>query len=138
MLIQKGLFRMAIFATLCCFFFECLVSSIAEIKHAYYSCMKSCHPDLSGNDADASNFCIFVNEVYEVLSDPVQRMVNDEIHGYSLRIFNPFLDDSRPRDHVFVDEFSCKKLCKMWLLKYLPLRKILDEQEHVANQEILI
>lgn len=69
--------------------------------------MKSCHPDLSGNDADATNFCIFVNEVYEVLSDPVQRMVYDEIHGYSLRTVNPFLDDSRPRDHVFVDEFSC-------------------------------
>lgn len=79
----------------------------AEIKHAYYTCMKACHPDLSGNDAETTNFCMFVNEVYEVLSDPVQRIVYDEIHGYSLRTVNPFLDDSQPTDHVFVDEFSC-------------------------------
>lgn len=79
----------------------------AEIKHAYYSCMKACHPDLSGNDAETTNFCMFVNEVYEVLSDPVQRIIYDEIHGYSLRTVNPFLDDSQPTDHVFVDEFSC-------------------------------
>lgn len=43
----------------------------------------------------------------QVLSDPVQRMVYDEIHGYSLTSINPFLEDSNPKDHVFVDEFSC-------------------------------
>ena len=37
-----------------------------QIKKAYYNCMKSCHPDLSGNDPDTTNFCIFINEVYEV------------------------------------------------------------------------
>ncbi|KAL8088303.1 chaperone protein dnaJ C76, chloroplastic [Apium graveolens] len=78
-----------------------------QIKKAYYNCMKSCHPDLSGNDADTTNFCMFINEVYTVLSDPVQRMVYDEIHGYALTATNPFLDDSYPKDHVFVDEFSC-------------------------------
>lgn len=79
-----------------------------QIKKAYYNCMKSCHPDLSGgNHPDTTNFCIFINEVYEVLSDPAQRMVYDEIHGYALTAINPFLDDSTPKDHVFVDEFSC-------------------------------
>lgn len=78
-----------------------------EIKKAYYNCMKSCHPDLSGNDDETTNFCMFVNEVYEILSDPVQRKVYDEIHGYSLTTINPFLDDSQPMDHVFVDEFCC-------------------------------
>ncbi|EEF32177.1 expressed protein, putative [Ricinus communis] len=78
-----------------------------QIKKAYYNCMKECHPDLSGNDPDTTNFCMFINEVYAVLSDPVQRMVYDEIHGYALTAVNPFLDDSIPRDHVFVDEFSC-------------------------------
>ncbi|XP_052113722.1 uncharacterized protein LOC127744911 [Arachis duranensis] len=34
-------------------------------------------------------------------------MVFDEIHGYSLTSINPFLDDSSPKDHAFVDEFSC-------------------------------
>ncbi|GKV02673.1 hypothetical protein SLEP1_g15071 [Rubroshorea leprosula] len=79
----------------------------AQIKKAYYNCMKACHPDLSGDDPETNNFCMFINEVYEVLSDPVQRMVYDEIHGYALIAINPFLDDSSPKDHVFVDEFSC-------------------------------
>lgn len=34
-------------------------------------------------------------------------MVYDEIHGYALTATNPFMDDSAPRDHAFVDEFSC-------------------------------
>ncbi|XP_061364495.1 chaperone protein dnaJ C76, chloroplastic-like [Gastrolobium bilobum] len=78
-----------------------------QIKKAYYNCMKACHPDLSGNDPENTNFCMFINEVYAVLSDPIQRMVYDEIHGYSLTSINPFLDDSSPKDHTFVDEFSC-------------------------------
>uniref|UniRef100_A0A7C9CFU7 J domain-containing protein n=1 Tax=Opuntia streptacantha TaxID=393608 RepID=A0A7C9CFU7_OPUST len=78
-----------------------------QIKKAYYNCMKACHPDLSGDDPESTDFCKFINEVYEVLSDPVQRRVYDEIHGYSLTALNPFLDDSSPKDHVFVDEFSC-------------------------------
>lgn len=43
----------------------------------------------------------------QVLSDPIQRMIYDEIHGYSLTSINPFRDESSPKDHVFVDEFSC-------------------------------
>ncbi|KAL5707461.1 hypothetical protein ACHQM5_018361 [Ranunculus cassubicifolius] len=78
-----------------------------QIKKAYYSCMKSCHPDFNENDPEINNFCMFINEIYEVLSDPVQRMVYDDIHGYSLTATNPFLDDSSTKDHAFVDEFSC-------------------------------
>lgn len=37
-----------------------------QIKKAYYNCMKSCHPDLSGNDPETTNFCMFINEVYAV------------------------------------------------------------------------
>ncbi|PIA33937.1 hypothetical protein AQUCO_03900060v1 [Aquilegia coerulea] len=78
-----------------------------QIKKAYYNCMKACHPDLSGNDVDTTNFCMFINEVYTVLSDPIQRMVYDEIHGFTLTATNPFLDESSTKDHAFVDEFSC-------------------------------
>ena len=39
-------------------------SMLKQIKKAYYNCMKSCHPDLSGNDPDMTNFCMFINEVY--------------------------------------------------------------------------
>lgn len=38
-----------------------------QIKKAYYNCMKACHPDLSGNDPDVTNFCMFINEVYTVI-----------------------------------------------------------------------
>jgi curved DNA-binding protein CbpA len=37
-----------------------------EVKKAYYSCMKECHPDLSGDDPEVTNFCMFINEVYSV------------------------------------------------------------------------
>lgn len=38
----------------------------AQIKKAYYNCMKACHPDLSGDDPENTNFCMFINEVYAV------------------------------------------------------------------------
>lgn len=78
-----------------------------EIKKAYYSCMKACHPDLSGNHPESTDFCMFINEIYEVLSDPEQRMVYDEINGYALTSSNPFLNSAQECDHVFVDEFTC-------------------------------
>lgn len=37
--------------------------------------MKECHPDLSGDDQDTTNFCMFINEVYEV-GYQIQRMLN--------------------------------------------------------------
>jgi hypothetical protein len=43
----------------------------------------------------------------QVLSDPAQRAVYDEIHGYTATAANPFFDDNAPRDQVFVDEFTC-------------------------------
>jgi hypothetical protein len=43
----------------------------------------------------------------QVLTDPVQRAVYDELHGYAATAANPFFDDSAPKDKVFVDEFTC-------------------------------
>lgn len=78
-----------------------------EIKRAYYSCMKTCHPDLTGNHPENVAFCQFVNEIYEVLSDEDMRAVYDEINGYTSTAVNPFLDNRFPPDYVFVDEYSC-------------------------------
>lgn len=82
-------------------------ATMAEVKKSYYSCMKACHPDLSGNNPENVAFCQFVNEVYEVLSDPEMRALYDEINGYAATGINPFMDTSLERDHVFVDEFTC-------------------------------
>ncbi|KAL2651990.1 hypothetical protein R1flu_020118 [Riccia fluitans] len=78
-----------------------------EIKKAYYTCMKACHPDLGGDDPSITNFCSFVNEVYEVLSDPDQRLIYDEINGYTLTAINPFEDPNAEKEYAFVDEFTC-------------------------------
>lgn len=60
-----------------------------------------------------------------MLSDPVQRMVYDEIHGYALTAVNPFLDDSTTRDHAFVDEFSCIGKFRCWDIIPFPCIEII-------------
>ncbi|GIL55919.1 hypothetical protein Vafri_11382 [Volvox africanus] len=77
-----------------------------EIKRAYYSMMRTCHPDRSG-DNEANDFCALLNEVYETLTDPTRRALYDELAGFSSASINPFLDARYPKDRVFVDEFSC-------------------------------
>jgi hypothetical protein len=54
---------------------------------------------------------------WQVLTDPIQRAVYDEIHGYAATATNPFFDDSAPRDHVFVDEFSCIGIINYYITK---------------------
>lgn len=55
-----------------------------------------------------------------MLSDPVQRLVYDEIHGYALTAINPFVDDSSTKDLAFVDEFSCIGMCEFSLRLFNP------------------
>ena len=50
---------------------------------------------------------ICVRVRWQVLSDPEQRLVYDEINGYALTSANPFLNSKQERDHCFVDEFTC-------------------------------
>lgn len=78
----------------------------AELKKAYYAIMRDYHPDVS-MDEEANEFCIFLNEVYETLTDPEKRAVYDDIAGFSSESINPFNDDSYVKDKVFVDEFTC-------------------------------
>lgn len=81
-------------------------ASEKEIKQAYYTIMRDYHPDVS-TDEEATDFCIFLNEIYETLSDPEKRAAYDEIAGFSTESINPFNDDTYKRDQAFVDEFTC-------------------------------
>ncbi|XLS61693.1 hypothetical protein HN51_015921 [Arachis hypogaea] len=71
----------------------------------------------------------------QVPSYPVQRMVFDEIHGYSLTSINPFLDDSSPKDHAFVHEFSC--IAKIPIILYLSKKNLLKNfQENIEEMRL--
>lgn len=94
-----------------------------EIKSAWRSLAKVCHPDISGDEI-GHNLCILLNEAYEVLSDPEQRRqynraldeaLADEQDGYTGQPLSKWLantkmgkntnaDESRA---VFVDELTC-------------------------------
>lgn len=42
------------------------------IKNSYYKTIRECHPDLTGVEEDtATEFCIFLNEIYEVRVPPL-------------------------------------------------------------------
>lgn len=94
-----------------------------EIKSAWRSLAKVCHPDISGDEI-GHNLCILLNEAYEVLSDPEQRReynraldeaLADEQDGYTGQPLSKWVantkmgkntdaDESRA---VFVDELTC-------------------------------
>ena len=40
---------------------------VSQIKQTYYKTIRDCHPDIVGEaDDQATEFCIFLNEIYEV------------------------------------------------------------------------
>ncbi|GAX75131.1 hypothetical protein CEUSTIGMA_g2575.t1 [Chlamydomonas eustigma] len=82
-------------------------ADVRDIKRAYYSIMRDCHPDQSGDYEETNEFCKMLNEIYETLSDPARREVYDDLAGYSMTSTNPFMRSTHERDLVFVDEFSC-------------------------------
>jgi hypothetical protein len=49
-----------------------------QIKKAYYNCVKSCHLDLSGNDPDVTNFCMFMNKVYLITPSVVRSILGPQ------------------------------------------------------------
>lgn len=94
-----------------------------EIKSAYRSLAKVCHPDISG-DERGHNMCILLNEAYTILSDPLQRReynqaldqaLIDESDGYTGEALSkwcangPMGKNADPVESraVFVDELTC-------------------------------
>ena len=52
-------------------------SDHSQIKTAYRSLQKRCHPDIAG--AEGHDMAIILNEAYAVLSDPSSRLAYDKV-----------------------------------------------------------
>ncbi|CAN6250648.1 unnamed protein product [Urochloa humidicola] len=86
----------------------------SEIKAAYRSLQKRCHPDVAGA-AEGHDMAIVLNEVYALLSDPTARLAYDqeqarrsEFAGYTGRpLYSNWLGADAERRAVFVDEVRC-------------------------------
>ncbi len=64
--------------------------------------MREVHPDVSNDDEDTTEFAVFLNDVYETLSDPERRAAYDEIAGIAATGVNPFADSSYEADKVCI------------------------------------
>lgn len=99
-------------------------ANASEVKSAYRSLAKVCHPDFTGERGH--NMCILLNEAYEVLSNPAARQaydaqlevaLRDEEDGYTGKMMSKWMPERAPHRArnedpaetraVFVDELSC-------------------------------
>ncbi|KAJ1273460.1 hypothetical protein BS78_06G282300 [Paspalum vaginatum] len=86
----------------------------SEIKAAYRSLQKRCHPDVAGA-AGGHDMAIVLNEAYALLSDPAARLAYDqeqarryEFAGYTGRpLYSSWLGADAEGRAVFVDEVRC-------------------------------
>uniref|UniRef100_A0A7S0S1M0 J domain-containing protein n=1 Tax=Chlamydomonas leiostraca TaxID=1034604 RepID=A0A7S0S1M0_9CHLO len=95
-----------------------------EVKRAYRSLAKQCHPDFLGDEGH--DICILLNEAYQVLSEPVTRDAynarleaalkddEDDFTGQLLSKWMPATNPAMAKNTdpnesrgVFVDEFTC-------------------------------
>ncbi|KMT02599.1 hypothetical protein BVRB_9g202850 [Beta vulgaris subsp. vulgaris] len=88
-------------------------SDQGQIKRAYRSLQKRCHPDIAG--LAGHDMAIILNEAYAILSDPISRYVYDkeqakltELKGYTGRPMYSVWQGSETEERaVFVDEVRC-------------------------------
>ncbi|CAO2812760.1 unnamed protein product [Amaranthus hypochondriacus] len=88
-------------------------SDQSEIKKAYRSLQKRCHPDIAG--IAGHDMAIVLNEAYAVLSDPTSRYVYDkeqakltELKGYTGRpMYSVWQGPETEQRAIFVDEVRC-------------------------------
>lgn len=93
-----------------------------EIKRAYRSLQKRCHPDIAG--PSGHDMAIILNEIYALLSDPLSRSAYDleqakaaELKGYTGRpMYSVWLGSETEQRAVFVDEVKCVGCLKCALL----------------------
>ncbi|KAI6676761.1 hypothetical protein NL676_037557 [Syzygium grande] len=88
-------------------------SSHSQVKLAYRSLQKRCHPDIAG--PEGHDMSIILNDAYAVLSDPASRSAYDkeqaktsELRGYTGKpIYSVWLGSDSEQRAVFVDEVKC-------------------------------
>ncbi|XVE92927.1 hypothetical protein REPUB_Repub01dG0145900 [Reevesia pubescens] len=88
-------------------------SNQSQIKTAYRTLQKRCHPDIAG--APGHDMAIILNEAYSVLSDPGSRLAYDkeqakmvELRGYTGKpLYSVWLGSESEQRAVFVDEVKC-------------------------------
>ncbi|XP_015886703.2 chaperone protein dnaJ C76, chloroplastic [Ziziphus jujuba] len=88
-------------------------SDYSQIKTAYRSLQKRCHPDIAG--PAGHDMAIILNEAYAVLSDPSSRIAYDKeqakiagLRGYTGKpIYSVWMGSESEERAVFVDEVKC-------------------------------
>ncbi|KAK9275220.1 hypothetical protein L1049_022482 [Liquidambar formosana] len=88
-------------------------SDQSQIKVAYRSLQKRCHPDIAG--PPGHDMAIILNEAYSVLSDPSSRLAYDkeqaktaEFRGYTGKpLYSAWFGPENEQRAVFVDEVKC-------------------------------
>ncbi|KFK27645.1 hypothetical protein AALP_AA8G410200 [Arabis alpina] len=88
-------------------------SDKSQIKAAYRTLQKRCHPDIAG--VPGHDMAIILNEAYKLLSDPILRQAYDteqakleELRGYTGKpIYSVWCGPETEQRAVFVDEVKC-------------------------------
>ncbi|XP_074273880.1 chaperone protein dnaJ C76, chloroplastic [Silene latifolia] len=88
-------------------------SDQSEIKKAYRSLQKRCHPDIAG--PAGHDMAIILNDAYALLSDPIARFAYDkeqakmtDLQGYTGQpLYSSWMGSETEDRAVFVDEVKC-------------------------------
>ncbi|KAK7407797.1 hypothetical protein VNO78_09886 [Psophocarpus tetragonolobus] len=94
----------------------------SQVKVAYRSLQKRCHPDIAG--PTGHDMAIILNQAYAILSDPNARLAYDkeqakssEFKGFTGRpIYSVWCGSESERRAIFVDEIKCVGCLKCALL----------------------
>ncbi|KAF7809612.1 chaperone protein dnaJ C76, chloroplastic [Senna tora] len=97
-------------------------SNQSQIKEAYRSLQKRCHPDIAG--PSGHEMAIILNQAYHLLSDPNSRLAYDkeqtkiaEFKGFTGRpIYSVWFGSESEQRAIFVDEIKCVGCLKCALL----------------------
>ncbi|XP_024031932.1 chaperone protein dnaJ C76, chloroplastic [Morus notabilis] len=116
-------------------------SDQSQIKNAYRSLQKRCHPDIAG--PAGHDMAIILNEAYALLSNPSHRSAYDkeqaktaELRGYTGKpIYSAWLGSENEERAVFVDEVKCVGClkCALFAQKTFAIESVYGRARVVAQ-----